>query len=257
MGEIVLKVGTNLPPEPAYQDGDIVQAFSVRDIQFTHAERIMHPGNFSRQSSGLLTNDTLAQAYCEIMYQYRFERVSTTEIRRTNLFDTRVDILSNRPNARGERIDVPLFVERRLSNANHMMFGSPGREIWYGGMKLYNAPNLTELWNEIETDTRLRRADHTKFPLTRREKQSFLVIKVDDFTSAEKLVLEESVHDRNGNLTRKRRRRVNWRSLTLPTGTTIGHIDDKAREVDIRDDSTFTRTTVVQDKESLVARLIR
>ncbi len=86
MAELVLKIGsrgTNLNRD--YQDGDIMCAFNARRIRCVHAQHICHRKNAGGGVGVHRDNNHVARDWFELTRQYRFERVSRTEIHRVTL----------------------------------------------------------------------------------------------------------------------------------------------------------------------------
>lgn len=189
MAELVLQIQEN---HPTYEEGDILCAFSDRRIGVVHASHICHPRQHGFTSDGLRARDTLLEVYQLKGYQYKFVRVSQTEVQRINLATLGMDILGPTPNKAGEYIDVRLFLERRLKHPSHTVFGIPGAEIWYGGR--WN-PDVDNIWSEIEARTNKRRDDHRKWPLTDHERRVFLPIGTSDMPEQEASDLVEAIFD--------------------------------------------------------------
>jgi hypothetical protein len=194
----------------------------------------------------------LSEFWLSTVSQYKFERVSRTEVKRILLSDMSEEVLSNTPNGNGERIDVKAYVERRIAHAKRSnaggkaLFGTPGREVWYGGRTDVSRPNLTTVWAEIERVTPNRQRDFTSYPNLNRKKH--LVLQTDDFTSARGALLTQPEYDNtdpeNPILVRKRARFVDIdATLTAPERTSAR---DPAQETDITRE--FTEATIVSTR---------
>lgn len=252
MAEFCLKVKRDEIPEPAYQDGDIIVAVNDRRIKDVHAQHICNRKLAGFNKDGLRPSGSLPEVYLSKIYTFKFERVSKTEIRRTNLLTLEEDILSGTPNQKGEQIDVELFITRRKKHHNHAIFGKPGEEYWFGGYQDNSDTKLDEVWQEIEARTAFRKVNHTKWPFTPHELRQFLVLPVNNFTIEEETELTASVIDREGNILKKRKNSINWRDLLgktpLENDPTLEKILDKNISVDIRGKGLFERSTVVRVK---------
>lgn len=251
MAELVLKVGT-VGPDPAYQDGDIIEAFNRRRIRSVHAEHICHLKNFGFTSDGLRPI-SLAQTFFEETYQYKFERVSQDEVRRTDLTTLDTEIFGSTPNPNGEHIFVELYLARRKSHPKHRIFGTPGNEYWFGGRKNTSHAALDQVWQAIEAQTIEREVNYTKWPLSLEERKAYLAITVDDFTDAESIELTTPVTEtyidrgREGQrIVKKRARFTNFNSLNL-SGLEIAAVRARNTQVDMRSKQ-FTRAAVVSVK---------
>ena len=174
--ELIVKINSN-PGDLSYQDGDVVQAFSNKEIQFSHAQNICNVNNFPLDPvTGLRANNSLLMKFFEKTSLYKFERVNSNEVVRTNLLTNAQDTLSTNANADGERIDAYQYLSRRLKNPKHKIFGSSGREIWYGKSISSEEVDIDSIWNDIETDTSNLKSDHLQWGFTELEKSHFVCI---------------------------------------------------------------------------------
>ena len=235
MAELVLKVGTS-GPDPAYQDGDIIHAFTRRAIRCVHSEHICHLKNFGYTPDGLRP-DSLAKMWREKTHKYRFERVSRTEIKRTDLATLAEDVLGPTMNTAREQIDVPQFIERQLRDGRHCLFGTPGREVWYGGHIDISHARLNLVWAEIEARTAFREMNFPRWPLSL--DPMILPLPVTDMSDerAELLTKEEWHEDpvpRLSRLIRRRNYSVAWRALPSSVGLTVTEVLDPSRRIDLR-----------------------
>jgi len=173
--ELIVKVGNPDGPQTSYRDGDIIQTFSPDRILLSNAGTICNVNNFPlNEVTGLRDNDSLLMKCLELMNTYKFERVNSNDIRRTNMITGEEDILNTTPNDEGEYINAYQFISRRLKSARHKIFGSSGAEIWYG--KTRPSVDLDALWNDIETHTDELKQNNTSWNFSPIEKRSFLVM---------------------------------------------------------------------------------
>ena len=171
--EIIVKIN-DAPSEGSYKDGDIVQAFTLDEIYYHHAQNKCNVKNFGLTTDGTRSPDPLLVKFLEKTKTYKFERLNSNEVRRTNLLTNEQDILSTVPNANGEKIDVYQYVTRRLKKKHHLMFRDNGLEYWY--TKERNNIDVNALWNDIETHTDFLQTNHTNFPFSDIEKKYFAAI---------------------------------------------------------------------------------
>jgi hypothetical protein len=169
--EIVVKVNDGSSPS-SYRDGDIVQAFSMQQIYYCHAQHKCHVRNFDFTTDGMRVADPLLVKFLEKTNTYKFERLNSNDVKRTNLITGEESIFNTTPNDNGERINVYQYVSRRLKNKNHLIFRSNGLEYWYG--KSRSDIDVDSVWNDIETHTDFLQSDHIHFPLSDIEKRMFL-----------------------------------------------------------------------------------
>ncbi len=184
MAELLLKVGT-VGPDPRYQDGDIVCAWNGRMISQRHLSIIADPRLLA---PGHRPVDSHCFDYYETLCMYKFERVSPTEMLRTNLHNLAEvpELLGPIPNAKGEQVKMGLYLAHQLKSRHHKIFGVAGAEIWFGGVRKQKDPvRLDAIWAKVEARSGLLKADHLEFPVTDMEKRHFLPISIVEFSDAE------------------------------------------------------------------------
>jgi hypothetical protein len=244
MAELMIKVKRDSRPDPFFQDGDIMAAFNNRRIKDTHACHICHKNLIGFTPEGLRPQNSLTEFYLSKVKKFKFVRSGTS--------CTRITLATMDEEDVSDLMDVGLFIERRLAHTKHLIFGTPGNEIWYGGSTDASNKQLDLVWDEIESKTINRRSDFTRWPFTSGEIKNYLCLAVDDFVDSEVSVLEESVFDNTDPerpiLTKRRKRKVSWKSLLGISGETISDIEDKDTSVDIRDVNTFSRSQIVEIK---------
>tara|TARA_R110000824_G_scaffold288815_1_gene477272 strand:+ start:1051 stop:1956 length:906 start_codon:yes stop_codon:yes gene_type:complete len=173
--ELIVKVGNPDGPQTSYRDGDIIQTFSPDRILLSNAENICNVNNFPINSvTGLRENDSLFMKFLELKNTYKFERVNSNDVKRTNMITGEEEILNTTPNDEGEYINAYQFISRRLKSARHCIFGSSGSEIWYG--KTRSSVDLDALWNDIETHTSQLKQNNMSWNFSPIEKRRFLVM---------------------------------------------------------------------------------
>lgn len=178
MAEIILKIGSS----QLWDDGDVVEAVNDKITSATHAEILADPRKEGFNSSGLRP-DGLGKTYLECVYQYKFERVSKTEVARTELDSSGLTIENSTEVFGPESINVEEFVLRRYRNSNHKLFGTRGSEVWYGGATSSSQEVLDSVWDNVEYYTeKSRNSDEFKyFPLGSIDKKHFLAVPMLDF----------------------------------------------------------------------------
>ena len=249
MAELTIKVGDSA----TYEDGDVVDCFNRRRIRCTHAQHICHLDLMGFQLNGLRPNDCLAQMFREKTHQYRCERISQWEMKRVNLFDLSEEVFDDKPNGEGKSIDVPLFVERRLSHPRHAMFGSDGREVWYGGRKKFSHTEMDNVWSEIEKRTALREVDYGYWPASSAELKECAWCSVLDFGDLRAEELKGPQYD-PANLDpealpiKKRKHKVVWRVKMPLSPKDITDIEDKAKIIDKREAFVLDDSLIVDVK---------
>lgn len=289
MAEIIIKVGSS-GPDPKYQDGDIVSAFNNLAIDYVHAQHICFPRAIGQRfankaSDGLLPIGGLEHFFCKTIFQMEFERASLLEVRvkdlqtldefvdgprgwftRKKLTDWGVstDGLTQRNRNQvteyffdlrpsGTHNDVPDSIQWSRNSNGKLIFGTLGKEIWYGGRMIRTTITVAEVWTEIELKTSLRKGSFIDFPLQAGDKKGFLALTVDDFDEVECASLIASNVDEtdpdNLILLKKRKQFVDWRNITGISASTIMRIEDKNQVVDLRGQGEkHLRASIVQTK---------
>ena len=198
--ELLVKVGSTDSSQLQYQDGDIVEAYSQSQIELGHAYRLCHHKTVGLDSvSGLRPVNSLPYLFAEIVSKYKFERISQTEVRRTNYATGEIDIVGATPNANGERINVSLYISKRTSRSSHRIYGQTGSEIWFG--ELLSDVDLDAVWNVIETHSDNLRSSYQSWNYTPLEKLGFLPINCVGFRNDEVTVVSTpTVSERSAEL---------------------------------------------------------
>ena len=201
MAELICKVRTN-GPEPKLQDRDVIHGYNDRHISAAHLWRICHPWEFVLNSDGVLATGTIVEDYFRHISLYKFEQLSRTVVRRTDLLTLQSEEFDNRPNAKGEQMNVLEWLAGRLGVRNlrnggpkKPIFGVPGAYVWYGKDKQPTQAQCNLIWTDVETKTAVRQADHQNHNFHPHVLRRFLVVRVDDFTERERADMEEPLVD--------------------------------------------------------------
>lgn len=247
MAELYLKVNpdANLP---GVQDGDVLFAPNDIRIKFVHADGICNVRHFGFNANGLRDANTLPDHMKKNTCEFKFQRVSNKEIKRITLADMSEEILSDVPNAKGEAIDVPLFIQRRLNHARHAIFGTPGAEYWYGGKTTITDATVDPVWTEITAQTGKLESDHRLWPMSRGEGTHLLAIRVTDFSDEMRAVYESRLDQADGQRLYKSACFVPWKDLNFLSDQTKAAIGYKQWYVDIREQGTYEVEQLVQFK---------
>jgi hypothetical protein len=181
--EVLIKTSTVGNDSSGYQDGDIVEAFSLARIRTTAAQRLFAPPKFGFNISGL-RDDSALQAVTEALSQNRFERVSNDSVRKISLSNGDEEILPF-PN-------LEEYLQRRLANSKHLIFGTSGSEIWF--TKSRNSLDHEALWDVVENVSDYERTTFSRWQFTELEKVFFLPLNMTgkDFTDGGTIDVELS-----------------------------------------------------------------
>ena len=176
-------------------DGDVLVAINNRRIQSIHAQHICHKDKVGFNADGYREPGTLLETMLSKTRQYKFVQQSNcTDVKRIDLATLDEETLNKTPNASGEYIDVPLYLQRRLRHSKHLIFGSNDgvcNEYWYGGNETFSQAAVNDIWTEIEARTPNRKADFNKWPFSDTELKHYLILPVEDMTDAEANALVE------------------------------------------------------------------
>ena len=251
--QMLIKIGDQ--PDLGYKDGDIVEAFSPKRILSTHAAHICHEKNFPVGRNGYREQDSLLEMYMFMTSRYQFIREGD-RVRRLDLTTLDTTYLSNTPNENGEYIDVQLFIDRRMVRSNHLIFGSPQMEWWYGG---YRDLRHDDIWEYIEERTENRRDQYTMWPVTPTEKKHFLTISCcghGDLSHDTICLRRDSLYsdEEDPQLLAKRRWMVPYWDLTSTLDINVDDVRNLDKELDKRHednhDSPQLDSTNVDKKET-------
>ena len=357
MAEWAIKIGDSKTPG-RYQDGDVVDVFNRRRTRLCHADMICHPRVNGKKVGGQLgTAYPLLEKYLQRQHRYKWERVSRTEVKRTNLWVGGEIVYGATPIEDPDRPGhiIHCDAEEHFSFRNrgfpHLMgwdraeihsqfvagditrvernywlayfdhnagalpiFGADGAEVEYGDRMKRDAATTELIWDDIETDTPLRRVDHDMMPLGEeaapallalallpeqakrlraqgvsepfaleyfsgdreyrtgaegdvvtailggRVARHFLWITVDEFDDAEAeelkapLTEEVAVSDEFPDgirIIQKRKHHVDWQgkvAASLSNSANVADVEDRTKQVDIRAEETFDRSSIQQTK---------
>ena len=251
MASLLVKVASS-GPDPAYQDGDVIAAFSDHRALCVHAQHLCDHRREAKTAEGLCPTGGLGFALQARTYQYRFDRVSRTEVRRTDRATGAQDVLGPAPTAAGEAIDVPRYLARARAHPAHRIFGLAGRETWFGGQIDFSPRAMADVWGEIEARTARRRADHREWPFGEEEMRCHLVLPVDDFLESVRTELESpTMSDApEPQMLTRRAHAVEWRTLGLPVAE--ANVLDPGKKVDVRNLAPFARAAIVRHRHKVI-----
>ena len=255
MAELAIKVGHGAN----YEDGDILDTFNRRRRLLVFAEHICWPRIHGRKIGGQLgaTQPLLEKMYQRTV-QYKWERASKTEVKRTNLWTLGEVVYGSTPiddpDRHGHKIHCHVEEHFKFRNKSGKLplFGKPDREIEYGGGSKRDAATVELLWDDIEHDTPLRRADHALWPAGADDLKVHLFLAVDEFDDATAEELKAPLYDEKSieedkPVLKKRKHHIDWRAATN-TSLSASDIEDRTRSVDIRGEHTFQRAKIVLSK---------
>lgn len=140
---------------------DVVAIATDTDRLCQHADQACRPQHYEKNVvSGLHDLDTIPDMYQSNVYQYKFQRISKTEIERIELRNpVNRRVFSNDPDPiDGQRMDVQRYVSDRIKSRKHRIFGTTGNEHWYGGRQ--SRDNIDTIWTELPPRSALLPSGH-------------------------------------------------------------------------------------------------
>lgn len=255
---IQVKIGST----GTYEDGDIIDIHNSNETLFKQAEQVTHPNKMPRKANGNLEEGNLLQDFYEESYQYKFERISANEVRRTKRFNdvpteagvtyepvNEVSIISNIPNAKGEVLHVDDFVRKNQI----IVFGETGSEYWYGGVIKTDNATVNNVWDNIETKSPEKRNPVWQFSDT--EKKHSAIIKVADMTANEVQELMKPLIDTDGKLTKKRAYKIDMSKTGLTPEESLD-LTNKTKTHDFTNKNLDINIIKVQKSLPVVSELI-
>lgn len=238
--EIMIETGMH----QSFEDGDVVCCFNRRRIRHKNSESLCHVRHAGFGPEGTRVPDSLPEQFFKHTYRYKYQRVSATEVMRTDLNDQSQELQGP------DKIDVALFLARRLQHPRHAIFGSIGSEYWYGGeAQRATWGNVQLVWQEIEDRTPEREVNYLNYPQGVSDLRHYLVISANDLTDEESSALTDSLRDEtdpeNPVTLKKRARFIDWRSLR---DVVEADVLDPAKAVDIRGIREHVHQVITQTK---------
>jgi|GEM_PF-5208525 len=211
MPEILIKIDDGV----GLKDGDVIAALNRRAVRCVHAQRLCHPWDGAINTDGYLVPGTHVESLFDVTHEYKIERISQTEIRRTNRLTGEIVVLSNTPiedpTRPGHMIACHVrefFAARKRHRARNgatkkPIFGSEGAEVLYDGKIDLSHAKLDLVWAAITQHTgRLESEQEFQlFPWGRDDIRSHLAVRTVDFTEAEAqgFVAPQIQRDASGN----------------------------------------------------------
>lgn len=163
-----------------------------------------------KKANGLRDETTLNYLFCTMTKQYKMRRISNTEVERTRFFiknltvivrSTVLDTLNDTENKNGERIDVPLWIKRRLKHDRHNIFEEVGNEEWFGGGTDFSFETLSAFWDSVlvREPSSMSRRDAMKRNYPVHFLKKYRVFRMQDISdsSASDLTLPDTTKEKN------------------------------------------------------------
>lgn len=211
-------------------DGDVLCAFNSRRRRCAHLDHVCHLNNVGKTREGLRPLGCSARWLRELTHQYKFQRVSRTEVERHNLWTGDIELFG------AEYMDVPLFIERRLKHERHAIFGKRGKEFWFGGKVKQAHEDLDAVWLKV-SEIEGRVEDEEEFqlwPMGRLDIRSHLAIRVEDFTDDVRADLESPLTEEIDSepVTRKIRNvKAKWRQMLVGVQERVRDVKDRQKPI--------------------------
>jgi len=204
-----------------WEEGDAINVFNSPSIHRVHAQHQVHPKFVIRAENGRINAGTLLETYLDKTMECKFERISSTEVRRTNRFENTIDTISATPNADGEYMHVQTYIDRRISlkpNKNKI-FGSVGAEYWFGGKSSITVTTMDQVWDGIEAEISVVRID--TFPFTANEIRKYAVLRVNDLSPRQMREVLAASTTARGDFIKAREKKIDFTKTNLSASERI------------------------------------
>ncbi len=151
-----LIVSKNVTPD--YDVDDFVRIGTAKDAIRWSAETLYQANKAPKKGNSLRDETTLHYLLGLMTKQNLMKRISSGSIERTRFFTkdstsitraTFKDTINNTANKAGERMDVPVYIERRLNSSRHNIFGEFGSEEWFSGYVDNSFETLSAFWDSV------------------------------------------------------------------------------------------------------------
>lgn len=216
-----------------YSPGDVIFAKTQMEIHSTHCEQISVIK--SRIPGEKTPINSILKSWYDLIYEFRFERVSDTEVLRVKLSDNTTEVFGH------PSIDVKQFIGRRK---NAGLFGVEGTEVWYGGNIRYTTSANASMWQTLQTKYGIHPSTHPvldRWPCGNLEVKHFLTCSVDNLENNlqqyKDLIDSEYSLDIKGawNLVKLRKKRLPLLALSGLFNIPLNQIQDPTVEVSKRE----------------------
>ncbi len=199
---------------PDFDIDDFVSIGTAAGALRENCEILYRAHKAPKKANGLRDETTLNFLFCEMTKQYKMRRISNSEVERTRLFtknlsvitrSTVLDTLNDTANKNGERIDVPLYIKRRLKHDRHNIFGDIGREEWFGGVMDVSFETLSTFLDSVlvREPSSMSKRDAMKRDYTVHFLKKYRVFRMQDISdsSASDLTLPDTTKRKNKKFT--------------------------------------------------------
>lgn len=253
MPELIAKVGSS----GGYRDGATLHAMTERKILATNAQR--HLGkrdpttnNVERANrEGFLPITDPLFDWCELTHEFKFQHHGQGLLTITRLSDDEtIPVEEGKPytgfRGKTEVMQVRDYIRRRrrshflTGRPGFHMFGSPAREIWFGGKKDLSEPKVSSGWIQIENKLQIARADNLKWPMGNLDIYHAIGVPVATLTEDQASFIEQAGEiPANGDderiIVERRTSQVDYKNLPGLDPAIARGMADRQVPVDIRD----------------------
>ena len=235
-------------PDPlGYKDGDVIGCYPFLNTLLQRGQNICLPKKFGYNSAGLRDFGTLLEKYEQKTHKYKYERVNSNQVLKTNLLTEEQETISP--------TNLYEFVTKLLSIPNHTIFGTQqGREVWYmEKLPLFeDSAKIHSIWDDIEQHTDNLRQNNMRKEFTPTEKQTMLALDCTGFlNNTYKEISKHTASDRSSpivvredendetiqtTLIAKRQWKIPYKDMDSELGIDIDDVLDFNKIVDPRQD---------------------
>jgi len=257
VSELMVKVGNST----GYHDGACIHAFTDCRVLCCQAQnKLFEKDSYTKNckradGEGLLPVGDAAQDYYEQTHQFRFQRTGSNTATVTRLSDgDTIAFESNKPfvqhDGKTVQMDILKWMQKKKDRRHSKehggmpMFGTVGREIWYGGRTTIDDAKVANIWTAIENKLGLDRNAHKKWPVGNLDIKHFLNVPLAALTDKQAQFIEQPgmlprLNPETGllepQMVEKRTSRVEYDSLPGLDPAIRRMIPDRLLPVDIRD----------------------
>lgn len=252
MAELIAKVGAG----GGYRDGATLHAMTERRILLANAQR--HLGKRDQKTNnveranqeGFISVDDPLFDHYELTHEFKFEHFGQGLASITRLSDGETIPIEDGKtfvgfNGKPQRMAVRQYITRRRRSHRTRgrigvhMFGSPAREIWFGGSKDFSELKVNQTWDVIESKLQIPRDENKKWPMGNTDIRHAIGVPVATLTEDHASFIEQGGNirlddDRTVQLER-RTSRIDYKNLPGLDPSVARAMSDRQVPIDIRD----------------------
>jgi hypothetical protein len=160
----------------------VLRVYNVWAIRQIHLNQIAAMKRVRPMSNGLKPWNCEGRVIREQRSYYRFERINLRTVRRINLTDGTETIIGPKMTFEvPERINLPVYLGRKLKDPNHEIFDYNGVMTWFAGSRPITSAVQDAAWAAVEAIGPIRESDakYQRLPFAKRSRRSYLYLPLD------------------------------------------------------------------------------